>query len=514
LEGWHVPIAFRSFPYARQTHGPIKNLDSDYGDIAYYSLKNAEVFARIIPEDGGDDDDVDVVPGAFDPDSIEPERSLKSRNRKRRNAKGSYPELDAGGHKILNEDATISELNNYFDDDQLVHVWPKANDGKTRKPRACHRVEFSDLYFPTCNNFHERDLGRVYDDPAQMIHPRPENEEYVKYLAHGYYRDVWIMEDNPWLWGPDAYAKEREDAKTQQHIKYGVENEERTAEMVVKAYRSTALKTLQMKHPYNPAHWEEVQLEAIIMERMTKSPRIIDIYGHCGFSTTVEVVPIELEEAVVPGEGYADNQDVEKHNSDGVISYNNFTIDEKLQFALEMAESLADLHGFEGGVIVHDDVQICQWLRTADGHLKLGDFNRATIMQVDVLNSKKEEEYYCKFNNGEAFANYRAPEEFAARNLNEQIDTFSFGNNIYGMLTGLWNFYDTDDDDVVQKKLIDGKLPYVDERWKERSFGERKLIELMEKCWIYDPKERISIFDAVVFLKEAIKENEARKTKN
>lgn len=70
--------------------------------------------------------------------------------------------------------------------------------------------------------------------------------------------------------------------------------------------------------------------------------------------------------------------------------------------------------------------------------------------------------------------------------------------------------YDTDDDEVVQKKLIDGKLAYVDSRWGERSFGEKKLIELMEKCWIYDPDERISIFGAVDFLRKAIKENEAR----
>ena len=73
----------------------------------------------------------------------------------------------------------------------------------------------------------------------------------------------------------------------------------------------------------------------------------------------------------------------------------------------------------------------------------------------------------------------------------------------------LWSIvqYDVENDDVVQKKLIDGELPYVDLRYKERSFAERKLIELMEKCWIYDPNERISIFDAVDFLRKAVEEN-------
>ena len=85
-----------------------------------------------------------------------------------------------------------------------------------------------------------------------------------------------------------------------------------------------------------------------------------------------------------------------------------------------MAESLADLHGFEDGVIVHDDVQMCQWLRRPDGHLVLGDFNRATIMQYDLQRNE-----YCKFNNGKGFGNYRAPEEFAAKNLDEKIDVSS-----------------------------------------------------------------------------------------
>lgn len=58
--------------------------------------------------------------------------------------------------------------------------------------------------------------------------------------------------------------------------------------------------------------------------------------------------------------------------------------------------------------------------------------------------------------------------------------------------------------------MIKGELAYVDPRFKERSFAEKKLVELMEKCWIYEPDDRISIFDAVTFLREAVAENEAK----
>ena len=49
---------------------------------------------------------------------------------------------------------------------------------------------------------------------------------------------------------------------------------------------------------------------------------------------------------------------------------------------------------------VHDDVQLCQWLRTRDGKLKLGDFNRAEVMDFDRGLGE-----YCMYNNGKGYGN-------------------------------------------------------------------------------------------------------------
>ena len=49
---------------------------------------------------------------------------------------------------------------------------------------------------------------------------------------------------------------------------------------------------------------------------------------------------------------------------------------------------------------VHDDVQLCQWLRTRDGRLKLGDFNRAEVMEFDIDKQK-----YCPYYNGDCYGN-------------------------------------------------------------------------------------------------------------
>jgi Protein tyrosine and serine/threonine kinase len=86
--------------------------------------------------------------------------------------------------------------------------------------------------------------------------------------------------------------------------------------------------------------------------------------------------------------------------------------------------------------------------------------------------------------------------------LDEKIDIFSFGNNLYALLTGLWNFYDNDNDDEVQKFVIDGKRAFVDSRWKERSYIESKLVDVMEQCWEHNPNNRIDIFTVIQLLQE------------
>jgi len=202
------------------------------------------------------------------------------------------------------------------------------------------------------------------------------------------------------------------------------------------------LKILRTKHDVDAKTLHTVQRDAIVMERLTASPNIINTFGHCGTSLTVEPIAYEVEELIVP-KGYMKQEDL--MDKEDVKPQNDYTVAEKLEMALSMSESLAALHGFEGGIIVHDDVQLCQWLRTRDGKLILGDFNRAEIME---WNRHKGE--YCRYNNGYAYGNYRSPEEFDAADLNEKIDIFSLGNNFYALLTGLWPFYENEDDGVVQ----------------------------------------------------------------
>jgi serine/threonine protein kinase len=98
----------------------------------------------------------------------------------------------------------------------------------------------------------------------------------------------------------------------------------------------------------------------------------------------------------------------------------------------------------------------------------------------------------------------------------EGIDTFSLGNNIYSLLTGLVPFYDDEAsysgiqvDSVIQDKLLRHERAYIDPRYRSRSSLENKLVEVMEQTWEFDPNDRISIFKVVQALREKVTANRA-----
>jgi len=338
----------------------------------------------------------------------------------------------------------------YYHDDELDYV-------------ECRRPKWKEYYFPTCNAFHEVDMTRNYDVDLVSSRLDPNFDSYL--FSHGYYRDAFLVED-----------------------------------MVRR--EATVLKVLRFKHEYTTRIYNMVQRDAIVMERLTSSDYIVNMHGHCASSLMVEPISYELEEYVVP-QGYMKQEELLDQYD--VNPQNDYTVIEKLEVALAMAESLAVLHGFKDGIIVHDDVQLCQWLRTRDNRLVLGDFNRAEVMD---WNDEKQE--YCMYNNGFAYGNYRSPEEFNGKDLNEKIDIFSYGNNVYGLLTGLWPFYENEDDDFVQRQIIDGKTSYIDDRYRERSYGEGKMVNLIEQCWQFKPEDRPDIFEIVRFLRRALEEEKFR----
>jgi serine/threonine protein kinase len=240
-------------------------------------------------------------------------------------------------------------------------------------------------------------------------------------------------------------------------------------------------------------------MDAAVAERLTASPRIYDIYGFCGLGIISEFFNHgDLEEVSIPGEGKPDEDYLNKP----LKSYNDLTGMQKLIISLQMAEAVADLHGYSGGVIVHQDIQLSQFLFDNDAsRVILNDFNRAEFLLWD-----DNHQQYCKYTEGPGHGDWRSPEEFYDDPLTEEVDVFSLGNNMYSVLTGLWVFWDSKTDKESQNRVTAGEKPWIDPRYKDGDLAEAKLAEIIPRCLEYLPEKRPSIFQVVAWLREAYSE--------
>lgn len=60
-------------------------------------------------------------------------------------------------------------------------------------------------------------------------------------------------------------------------------------------------------------------------------------------------------------------------------------------------------------------------------------------------------------------------------------------------------------------KIAGGETAFIDPRYRERSFAESKLVEVIERCYAFNPDERADINEIQQMLEEAIAEDNRRK---
>lgn len=352
-------------------------------------------------------------------------------------------EIHNNNHHIYRVPWNDDDVNEDGNDDNHVN---KSDLSEKGRPRKCRRASWHHLYRPNCNVLHEVQLGTRGD---------------LSLLGEGAYRSTFLL-------------SERFDL-----------------DVVLKVSRYPKQDYVQYIYKY-------IQTDALVMQKLMASPRIADIFGHCGTSVFSEFLEHEAEPDIIPVNGNIGNL----HDEFDVKPQNNFTISEKLDVILQSAESIADLHGFKDGVIVHDDLRWDQYFFTSDGSLKLNDFNRARVMPFD-----EEDGSYCRHKNGGGNGRHRAPEEYKDEGLNEKIDIWSFGNSIYELLTGLSVFYHAERKKVPDM-VINGETAYLDPRYRNRNFIQDNLIRIMELSWTYDVDERPEIFELLKLLRETKAESQ------
>jgi hypothetical protein len=198
-------------------------------------------------------------------------------------------------------------------------------------PRDCIRPSWTDRQYPNCNTFHELTLNMV-DHPFN-----------VSYLGNGYYRDSFLFQN----------SKEK-----------------------------FVMKHLRIQQQFHFKRSEQMRTEALLLEKFSKSPRFTNIYGYCDTSLLVEIAR-EFTSQVVPFDpthqaerGRISRADLAKLEADHApYSFNNFTSEQKLNMASQIAEVLAEFHGSES-VIIHDDFDPDNFLIAGSRQMKMNDMVR------------------------------------------------------------------------------------------------------------------------------------------
>jgi hypothetical protein len=136
------------------------------------------------------------------------------------------------------------------------------------------------------------------------------------------------------------------------------------------------LKMLHLKRHFDHQSLELHALDAMVMDRLTASPHVVDAYGFCGQSVLTELAP-------TGGRDY--------------VKQNEIRSRARLKIARDLAQGLADLQSLRHlseynskhspmSVFAHNDINIANTIQV-DGRVKWNDFNVGVLLRTQKKNA-------------------------------------------------------------------------------------------------------------------------------
>eukprot|EP00977_Amphora_coffeiformis_P009868 scaffold2276_cov160-Amphora_coffeaeformis.AAC.6 len=311
---------------------------------------------------------------------------------------------------------------------------------------GCIRPDWHRYSFPTCNEVHGVDLRKM------ILRGTTEKPKVVGYLDSGLWRSVFAV-------------------------------------LALDVREVVVLKMMKSQHDVDARNIDRHRRDALVMERLSGSPNVADIYGFCGNSVLTEFASRTVDDVIYP-------QRNGEFRSDEVA--NSQTPEGRAKLAMGVMRGLAVLHEVNGGPIVHADIQAKQFLVSSTGDVKVNDFNRCRIMA-----SHKSSFQPCKFVIPTAPGKSRSPEEYKEDYLDEKLDVYSGANVLYGILTGQKAWY-TLSTSETKKYVKSGAIPIIPNSLRQPDTLDGVLANLTEMAYEVDPSKRISAHQLVVELGHAL----------
>jgi hypothetical protein len=219
-----------------------------------------------------------------------------------------------------------------FDDDERRNPY---NSRKSKKGQRCHRTKFHRRRPINCNSMYEMDFRSIVAAGNQ------------DYLGGGSYRDVHLVD--------------------------------------IEGNGKFVYKTSGPHANFRYDDYEFIRMDCAVLELLSSSPSIVNSYAYCGLDQIGEAMLNGDFEAIAWPIGGRKN--ITLNDANHLDPQNRLTPDDKLRFALEMAEALAELHGFYGGVLVHDDVQLSVRARSENISSATPSNKRSHLSWFDLSNT-------------------------------------------------------------------------------------------------------------------------------
>jgi serine/threonine protein kinase len=253
-----------------------------------------------------------------------------------------------------------------------------------------------------------------------------------------------------------------------------------------------------LEHEVDFRNLERHRRDALVMERLTSAPNIVDIYGHCGNTVVTEHAPHGLDQVLSNVAASAASASANEGGDDDSS--------QKLEWALQASQAVAALHSHQ---IVHADLQAKQFLVSAKGIIKLNDFNRCRFLPIQV-HANGNATSICPIQIPSAPGISRSPEEYSRQELTEKLDVYSLGNVLFQILTnGLAPWFgereQTGNTARIKAAIQRGEKPEIPSNILQGTTQQKALAVLVHFCYTRDPIKRIAANDLVRELQSLIR---------
>jgi hypothetical protein len=231
--------------------------------------------------------------------------------------------------------------------------------------------------------------------------------------------------------------------------------------------RQVAVKTIHDEHKNVSFIGVAHTVEAAMMYQLRASgTNIVQLVGWCNTTVVVEYMPQKLEAIL-----------------------DNATVGQKLQWALEAARGVAQLHAVPGGPVAHLDLETKQFLLNDQGTVLLNDFNRMHI--CNMVGDRQ-----CLFHEPMSGGSWRSPEEYENRLSNEKADIYSLAMVFWNMESRKEPFEGIYDEAEAPLHVIKGERPSLT---AVQAYPE-DMRQLIEAMWSQAPEQRPSAAQVVQLL--------------